>query len=128
MLFSDHALESAGYVAKVTEYLQESTTDNVIVESFLDIEADPGFPTILRGLECMRGFAPDTIIALGGGSVMDAAKVMRLLLNHPEANNISHLKLRFMDITKRVSPFPSSVGHAVHHLKGPDTWVRDVDL
>lgn len=75
MLLSDHMIESAGYVARVASMITAATTDTVIIESFLDIEPDPSFPTVLRGLECARGFQPDTIVALGGGSVMDAAKV-----------------------------------------------------
>ena len=74
-------------------------------EIFADVEPDPSFDTIQRGIDAMNKFHPDVIIALGGGSPIDAAKGMWLFYEHPEAD-VEGLKLKFMDIRKRTYKFP----------------------
>ena len=75
------------------------------VEIFSEVESDPSFETVNRGLELMNNFKPDVIIALGGGSAIDAAKGMWLFYEHPDAD-AEGLKLKFMDIRKRTYKFP----------------------
>ena len=72
---------------------------------FADVEPDPSVDTVLNGAEAMRKFKPDTIIALGGGSAMDAAKGMWLFYENQEAD-FDDLRLKFMDIRKRIYKFP----------------------
>jgi acetaldehyde dehydrogenase/alcohol dehydrogenase len=72
---------------------------------FSDVKSDPTVETIESGTQAIRKFEPDVIIALGGGSPIDAAKVMWLFYEHPDLK-FDDLKLRFMDIRKRVVPFP----------------------
>ncbi|MEM1311254.1 MAG: iron-containing alcohol dehydrogenase, partial [Cyanobacteria bacterium P01_H01_bin.153] len=72
---------------------------------FYDVEPDPSLDTVQRGLTLMNSFNPDVIIALGGGSPMDAAKVMWLMYEHPEIE-FEGLAMRFMDIRKRVYELP----------------------
>ena len=72
---------------------------------FYDVEPDPTLAVIRKGLEKINVFNPDVIIALGGGSPMDAAKIMWLMYEHP-ATEFEGLALRFMDIRKRVYNFP----------------------
>jgi len=75
------------------------------VEIFADVEPDPTIATAERGVERMRSFRPDVIVAIGGGSPMDAAKIMWLMYEHPEVK-FADLAMRFMDIRKRVFQFP----------------------
>lgn len=70
-----------------------------------DVEPDPSVDTVLNGAEAMRKFKPDTIIALGGGSAMDAAKGMWLFYENKDAD-FDDLRLKFMDIRKRIYKFP----------------------
>ncbi|HBS92358.1 MAG TPA: bifunctional acetaldehyde-CoA/alcohol dehydrogenase, partial [Erysipelotrichaceae bacterium] len=72
---------------------------------FCDVEPDPSIDTVRKGFELMNAFAPDTIIALGGGSPMDAAKGMWLFYEHPEVD-FNDLKQKFMDIRKRAFRYP----------------------
>lgn len=72
---------------------------------FYDVEPDPSLDTVQRGLALMKTFQPDVIIAMGGGSPMDAAKIMWLLYEHPEIE-FEGLAMRFMDIRKRVYELP----------------------
>ena len=81
---------------------------------FDDVTPDPTFSCIYAGVNTMKSFEPDTISAFGGGSPMDAAKVMRLLYEHPEVT-VNQLTARFMDIRKRVAMFPK-LGSKVHTL------------
>lgn len=77
----------------------------VHIKVFSDVEPDPSFDTIKKGVEQMNSFEPDTIIALGGGSPIDAAKGMWLFYENPDAD-VEGLKLKFMDIRKRTYKFP----------------------
>ncbi|GFZ97509.1 bifunctional acetaldehyde-CoA/alcohol dehydrogenase [Okeania sp. KiyG1] len=85
----------------------ENVLDEVEVkyDIFYDVEPDPSLDTVNRGLEMMRKFNPDVIIAIGGGSPMDAAKIMWLMYEHPEIE-FEGLAMRFMDIRKRVYDLP----------------------
>lgn len=103
-IVTDRAMVDLGYVAKVTEQLKRRR-NLVQVQLFCDVEPDPSIDTVKRGYELMRAFNPDTIIALGGGSPMDAAKGMWLFYEHPEVD-FNDLKQKFMDIRKRAFRYP----------------------
>ncbi len=75
------------------------------VEIFYEVEADPTLSLVRKGAEVLKSFQPDVIIALGGGSPMDAAKIMWVMYEHPEVA-FEDLALRFMDIRKRIYKFP----------------------
>ena len=102
-IVTDKVLYELGYVAKVTAILDEAGVDYKI---FSDVEPDPTLAIAKKGAAEMASFEPDTIIALGGGSPMDAAKIMWVLYEHPEVK-FEDLAMRFMDIRKRVYPFPA---------------------
>ncbi|MGL5641573.1 MAG: bifunctional acetaldehyde-CoA/alcohol dehydrogenase [Paraclostridium sp.] len=104
MVVTDKMMVQLGYVEKLMYHLRKRNNP-VMIEVFSDVEPDPSVDTVLNGAEVMRQFKPDTIIALGGGSSMDAAKGMWLFYENPEAN-FDDLRLRFMDIRKRVFKFP----------------------
>lgn len=104
MIVTDRGMYNLGYVKKVEDVLN-GRRNKVDLELFFDVESDPSFETVEKGLELMRNFQPDTIIALGGGSPMDAAKVMWLLYENPEVN-FDDIKQKFMDIRKRAFRFP----------------------
>ncbi|MCH4888051.1 bifunctional acetaldehyde-CoA/alcohol dehydrogenase [Acidaminobacter sp. JC074] len=101
-IVTDKVLYDLGFVEKVTNHLEEMDIDYKI---FYDVEPDPTLMTARKGAEEMLVYKPDTIIALGGGSPMDAAKIMWVLYEHPEVR-FEDLAMRFMDIRKRVYPFP----------------------
>ena len=94
-----------GYVDKILYHLRKRYK-YVHSEIFSDVESDPSFDTIKKGVAAMQNFRPDVIIALGGGSPIDAAKGMWLFYEHPEAD-VEGLKLKFMDIRKRTYKFPT---------------------
>jgi len=103
-IVTDKAMVELGYVNKILHYLRKRK-DYVHCEIFADVEPDPSFDTVRRGVEALNAFKPDVIIALGGGSPMDAAKAMWLFYEHPEVD-VNSLKLKFMDIRKRAYKFP----------------------
>ena len=104
MIVTDRMMVQLGYVDKLIYHLRKRTNP-VMIEVFSDVEPDPSVETVLNGANVMRQFNPDTIIALGGGSAMDAAKGMWLFYENPEVD-FDDLRLRFMDIRKRVFKFP----------------------
>ncbi len=75
------------------------------VEVFYEVEADPTLEVVRKGVHALNVFKPDVIVALGGGSPMDAAKIMWVMYEHPEVH-FEDLALRFMDIRKRIYKFP----------------------
>lgn len=101
-LVTDTFLFKSGMAACITDRLQEM---QIPYQVFSDVQPDPTLACAKAGAEMMRGFEPDVIIALGGGSAMDAAKIMWVLYEHPEAD-FADMALRFVDIRKRVYPFP----------------------
>ncbi len=103
-IVTDRSMVDFGFVNKVTEQLN-LRKNKVQVQLFCDVEPDPDIETVKRGLRLMQAFGPDTIIALGGGSPMDAAKGMWLFYEHPEVN-FDDLKQKFMDIRKRAFKYP----------------------
>ena len=102
---TDESMVQLGYVDKILYHLR-NRNEYVHSEIFSDVEPDPSFDTIKRGVKAMEAFKPDVIIALGGGSAIDAAKGMWLFYEHPDAD-VEGLKLKFMDIRKRTYKFPT---------------------
>ena len=103
-IVTDEGMMKLGYVDKILYHLRKRQ-QYVHSEIFSEVESDPSFETIKKGVEAMKNFNPDVIIALGGGSPIDAAKGMWLFYEHPEAD-VEGLKLKFMDIRKRTYKFP----------------------
>lgn len=103
-IVTDPGMVSLGYVDKILYYLRKRT-EHVHCEIFSDVEPDPSIETVKRGAQMMDEFKPDVIIALGGGSAMDAAKGMWLFYEHPDVE-FNSLRLRFLDIRKRAFKFP----------------------
>ncbi|MGT2845425.1 bifunctional acetaldehyde-CoA/alcohol dehydrogenase [Streptococcus hongkongensis] len=104
MIVTDHAMVELGFLNKIIEQLDQRR-NKVVYQIFSDVEPDPDVSTVMKGTELMRTFKPDTIIALGGGSPMDAAKVMWLFYEQPEVD-FRDLVQKFMDIRKRAFKFP----------------------
>ena len=103
-IVTDRSMVDLGFVNKITEQLN-LRREPVQIQLFCDVEPDPDISTVKKGVELMNNFRPDTIIALGGGSPMDAAKGMWLFYEHPEVN-FDDLKQKFMDIRKRAFKYP----------------------
>ncbi|RED59477.1 MULTISPECIES: bifunctional acetaldehyde-CoA/alcohol dehydrogenase [Cohnella] len=104
MIVTDAAMVSLGYVEKVEYYLRKRKLP-VAIEVFSDVEPDPSTDTVERGTRMMAQFKPDCIIALGGGSPMDAAKAMWLFYEYPDTS-FDSLKMKFLDIRKRIYKYP----------------------
>jgi len=102
-IVTDKVLYDLGYVDKITNILKEIGVDYKI---FYDVKPDPTLQTAEQGAAQMAIYQPDTIISIGGGSPMDAAKIMWVLYEHPEIQ-FQDLAMRFMDIRKRVYTFPT---------------------
>ena len=102
-IVTDKVLFDLGYTHKVTSVLDEYKIDYKI---FTDVEPDPTLKTAKAGAKEMLSFNPDVIISLGGGSPMDAAKIMWVMYEHPEVK-FEELAMTFMDIRKRVCKFPT---------------------
>ncbi len=103
-IVTDESMVKLGYVDKILYHLRNRQS-YVHSEIFAEVEPDPSFETIKRGVKAIESFAPDVIIAIGGGSAIDAAKGMWLFYEHPDAD-VEGLKLKFMDIRKRTYKFP----------------------
>jgi len=103
-IVTDPGMVEHGYVDTVSHYLRKHVND-VKVEVFFEVEPDPSDETVFKGAEMMRSFKPDVIIALGGGSAMDAAKGMWLFYEHPETTFYG-IKQKFLDIRKRTCKYP----------------------
>ncbi|MCI9063113.1 MAG: bifunctional acetaldehyde-CoA/alcohol dehydrogenase [Clostridia bacterium] len=103
-IVTDPGMVKFGYVDKIIYHLRKRA-NHVHCEIFSEVESDPSFDTVNKGLELMNNFKPDVIIALGGGSSIDAAKGMWLFYEHPDADP-EGMKLKFMDIRKRTYKFP----------------------
>ena len=103
-IVTDESMVKLGYVDKILYHLRKREK-YVHSEIFSDVESDPSFATIKKGVAAMNEFKPDVIIALGGGSSIDAAKGMWLFYEYPDAD-VEGMKLKFMDIRKRTYKFP----------------------
>ena len=101
-IVTDSFLYNNGYTKPITDKLDQM---GITHACFFDVAPDPTLACAKAGAEQMKAFAPDVIIALGGGSAMDAAKIMWVLYEHPEADFMD-MAMRFMDIRKRVYTFP----------------------
>lgn len=101
-IVTDSFLYKNGYVAPIERKLDEMGIQHTC---FYDVAPDPNLSSALKGAEAMRLFKPDCIIALGGGSAMDAGKIMWVMYEHPDVDFLD-LAMRFMDIRKRVYTFP----------------------
>jgi acetaldehyde dehydrogenase/alcohol dehydrogenase len=102
-LVTDSFLYKNGYTKCITDKLDEM---GIAHTTFADVEPDPTLISAQKGAEAMRKFEPDAIIALGGGSAMDAGKIMWVLYEHPDADFLD-MAMRFIDIRKRVYTFPN---------------------
>ncbi len=102
-IVTDRFLYQNGYTTPVTEQLNALGVRYTV---FSEVSPDPTLACAVAGAEQMRTFEPDCIIALGGGSAMDAAKIMWVMYEHPEVD-FADMAMRFMDIRKRVYPFPT---------------------
>lgn len=102
LVVTDRFLFNNGYADDVVSLLK---THGMEVQTFFEVEADPTLTVVKKGAEAMNSFQPDVIIALGGGSPMDAAKIMWVMYEHPETD-FTDLAMRFMDIRKRIYKFP----------------------
>ncbi|WP_372438458.1 bifunctional acetaldehyde-CoA/alcohol dehydrogenase [Cellulomonas fengjieae] len=103
-IVTDATMTTLGFVDKILDVLGRRS-NKVALQIIDQVEAEPSVKTVQAGAAQMRHFRPDTIIALGGGSPMDAAKVMWLLYEHPEIH-FSDLKQKFFDVRKRAFKFP----------------------
>ena len=101
-IVTDTFLYQNGYTKPITDKLQEL---GITYTVFSNVQPDPTLANAQEGAKAMREFGPDTIIALGGGSAMDAGKIMWVMYEHPEVD-FQDLAMRFVDIRKRVYTFP----------------------
>ncbi|CCG87409.1 bifunctional acetaldehyde-CoA/alcohol dehydrogenase [Erwinia piriflorinigrans] len=101
-IVTDRFLFNQGYAEQIIKVLKARGVETAV---FSEVAADPTLSIVRKGAEQMHSFKPDVIIALGGGSPMDAAKIMWVLYEHPETH-FADLALRFMDIRKRIYRFP----------------------
>jgi acetaldehyde dehydrogenase/alcohol dehydrogenase len=101
-LVTDEFLYKNGYTKSITDKLDSLGIQHT---TFFEVKPDPTLSTAKQGAAAMRAFAPDCIVAVGGGSPMDAAKIMWVMYEHPDANFLD-LAERFMDIRKRIYGFP----------------------
>ena len=113
-IVTDSFLYKNGYTKPITDKLDEM---GIVYTTFADVEPDPSLISAQKGAEAMRKFEPDVIIALGGGSAMDAGKIMWVLYEHPEAD-FQDMAMRFCDIRKRVYTFPK-MGEKAYFIAVP---------
>lgn len=103
-IVTDPMMVKLGNVDKILYYLRKRT-EYCHSEIYSDVEPDPSVECIMKGVEAMNAFQPDVVIALGGGSAIDAAKGMWLFYEHPDTS-FDGLRMRFLDIRKRTFEFP----------------------
>ena len=115
-LVTDAFLYHNGYTKAIEQNLEEMGIQHTC---FYDVEPDPSLACARAGAARMRSFQPDVILALGGGSAMDAAKIMWVLYEHPEAD-FQDMAMRFVDIRKRVYTFPK-MGEKAYFVAIPTT-------
>lgn len=113
-IVTDRFLYDNGYTSPITEKLGEM---GIAYTVFSEVEPDPTLKIAKKGAEQMTNFAPDVIIAVGGGSAMDAAKIMWVLYEHPDAD-FTDMAMRFSDIRKRIYTFPK-IGEKTYFIAVP---------
>jgi acetaldehyde dehydrogenase/alcohol dehydrogenase len=113
-IVTDSFLYNNGYTKTITDKLNEMGIQHT---TFYDVAPDPSLACAKEGAEAMRSFQPDCIIAVGGGSAMDAGKIMWVMYEHPEADFMD-MAMRFMDIRKRVYTFPK-MGEKAYFIAVP---------
>ena len=113
-IVTDRFLYENGYTRPITEKLGEM---GIAYTVFSEVEPDPTLKIAKKGAEMMTNFAPDVIIAIGGGSAMDAAKIMWVLYEHPDAD-FTDMAMRFSDIRKRIYTFPK-MGEKAYFIAVP---------
>ena len=101
-IVTDNFLYKNGYTKAITDKLDAM---GIVHQTFFNVEPDPTLACAIEGTKAMTAFEPDTIIAIGGGSAMDAAKIMWVMYEHPDADFMD-MAMRFIDIRKRVYTFP----------------------
>lgn len=115
-IVTDDFLYKNGYTKPITDKLDEM---GIVHTTFFKVAPDPSLECAKEGAAAMRAFEPDCIIAVGGGSPMDAAKIMWLMYEHPEADFMD-MAMRFVDIRKRVYTFPK-MGQKAYFIAIPTT-------
>lgn len=113
-IVTDRFLYGNGYTKPITDKLNEIGISYTV---FSEVEPDPTLKIAKKGAEMMTSFAPDVIIAIGGGSAMDAAKIMWVLYEHPDAD-FTDMAMRFSDIRKRIYTFPK-IGEKTYFIAVP---------
>ena len=101
-IVTDSFLYMNGYTKPITDKLDEM---GIVYQCFSNVQPDPTLANAIEGAKAMTAFQPDVIIALGGGSAMDAGKIMWVMYEHPEVD-FQGMAMRFIDIRKRVYTFP----------------------
>ena len=114
-IVTDQFLYQNNYTKPITDKLDEM---GIRYACFYDVEPDPTLACAKKGAEQMTSFGPDVIIALGGGSAMDAAKIMWVMYEHPDVD-FKDMAMDFMDIRKRVYTFPKMGEKATCKLPTP---------
>lgn len=113
-IVTDSFLFKNGYTKPITDKLEQL---GIVYSTFFEVEPDPTLSSARKGAAAMTAFQPDVIIALGGGSAMDAGKIMWVLYEHPEAD-FADMAMRFSDIRKRIYTFPK-MGEKAYFIAVP---------
>jgi len=113
-IVTDSFLFKNGYTKAITDKLDAL---GIVHSTFFDVAPDPSLGSALKGTEAMTAFAPDVIIAVGGGSSMDAAKIMWVMYEHPDVDFLD-MAMRFSDIRKRIYTFPK-MGEKAYFIAVP---------
>ena len=113
-IVTDTFLFENGYTKPITDKLEEL---DIAYTTFSDVAPDPTLACAIEGTKAMNMFKPDCIIAIGGGSAMDAAKIMWVMYEHPEVDFMD-MAMRFMDIRKRIYTFPK-MGEKAYFIAVP---------
>lgn len=116
MIITDRFLYEKGYIKSLCSSLEEL---GIEYNAFYDVQPDPTLENVRNGVKAISAYKPDTIIAIGGGSAMDVAKIIWLLYEHPEVD-FEDMSMRFMDIRKKIYTFPK-MGKKAYFVAVPTT-------